>query len=362
MYGDVVLSKLVLYAEEVIEFRELKKEAFEMTSIRNKERPFRILKYLYENTDEDHRVSTAELVKIFMAEDAHANRKTVKDDIDILVGEGVDVVTVRSRNHSFFLRNRKFEVPEIRLLIDAVSSSAFISAEKSAKLISKLTGMMSRHRADKISRHLYTPNRIGTDAEGIYHIVDVIGDAISDRKKVRFRCFSYNGSKERYLLHDGAGCTASPYALVWGDNHYYMIGYSDTEQTISDYRVDRMCCFGVTEEEAVLLPDDFNMDDYVRQQFHGFAGGETEVILECRDDMMEFIIDRFGEEAETRKTSEDAFRAKVHVAVSPAFFGWLFRSEGRIRIVEPEEVREKYRAMVKEANKEFRKKREKKDE
>ncbi len=102
-----------------------------MASIRNKQRPFRLLKYLYENTDENHPVSTPELVKIFQAEDAHASRKTVKDDIDVLIGEGFDIVTVRSTQNSFFLANRRFELPEIKLLIDAVSSSRFINREKS---------------------------------------------------------------------------------------------------------------------------------------------------------------------------------------------------------------------------------------
>ena len=114
-----------------------------MTNIRNKQRPFRMLKYLYENTDENHPVSTPELVKIFQAEDAHASRKTIKDDIDVLIGEGFDIVTVRSTQNSFFLANRKFEIPEIKLLIDAVSSSRFINREKSAVLIEKLTGMVT---------------------------------------------------------------------------------------------------------------------------------------------------------------------------------------------------------------------------
>ena len=121
-----------------------------MTNIRNKQRPFRMLKYLYENTDENHPVSTPELVKIFQAEDAHASRKTVKDDIDVLIGEGFDIVTVRSTQNSFFLANRKFEIPEIKLLIDAVSSSRFINKEKSAALIEKLTGMVSKAQAEKI--------------------------------------------------------------------------------------------------------------------------------------------------------------------------------------------------------------------
>ena len=329
-----------------------------MTSIRNKQRPFRLLKYLYENTDENHHVSTPELVKIFQAEDAHANRKTIKDDIDVLLGEGYDIVTIKSKQNSFFLASRKFEIPEVRLLIDAVSSSRFINSEKSAALIGKLTGMLSKWQAEKISRHLYTADPVKADNKQIYYIVDAVTDAINEGKKIRFQYFDYNGEKEKCLRHDGAEYSVSPYALVWDDSHYYMCGFSDAKQIIANYRVDRMCNTEVKEEEAVPLPDGFNMDEYVRQQFHMFAGDETEVVLECRDDMMKYIIDQFGDDVETWKVSEDTFRAKVSVADSPTFYGWVFPFEGKIRIAEPEEIREKYRSMVKAANRTFRKKRE----
>ena len=329
-----------------------------MTSIRNKRRPFRLLKYLYENTDENHPVSTPELVKIFQAEDAHANRKTIKDDIDVLLGEGYDIVTIKSKQNSFFLASRKFEIPEVRLLIDAVSSSRFINSEKSAALIGKLTGMLSKWQAEKISRHLYTADPVKADNKQIYYIVDAVTDAINEGKKIRFQYFDYNGEKEKCLRHDGAEYSVSPYALVWDDSHYYMCGFSDAKQIIANYRVDRMCNTEVKEEEAVPLPDGFNMDEYVRQQFHMFAGDETEVVLECRDDMMKYIVDQFGDEVETWKVSEDTFRAKVSVADSPTFYGWVFPFEGKIQIAEPEEIREKYRSMVKAANRTFRKKRE----
>lgn len=327
-----------------------------MTSIRNKQRPFRLLKYLYENTDEEHPISTTELVRIFVAEDAHAKRKTVKDDIDVLVGEGFDVVTVRGRNNSFFLGTRKFELPEVKLLIDAVSSSRFISAEKSETLISKLTDMVSRHQAEKVCRHLYTAEQVKADNKQIYYIVDAVTDAINEGKKIRFQYFDYDGKKEKCLRHDGAEYSVSPYALVWDDSHYYMCGYSDAKQMIVNYRVDRMCNTEIKDEKAVTLPEGFSMDDYVQKQFHMFAGDETEVVLECRDDMMKYIIDQFGEEVETRKVSEDTFQAKVHVADSPTFYGWVFPFEGKIQIVEPEEIREKYHEMVKSAARTFRKK------
>ena len=320
-----------------------------MASIRNKQRPFRLLKYLYENTDENHPVSTPELVKIFQAEDAHASRKTVKDDIDVLIGEGFDIVTVRSTQNSFFLANRRFELPEIKLLIDAVSSSRFINREKSAALIEKLTGMVSRAQAEKIRRHLYAADRVKADNHQIYYTVDAITDAIDEGKKICFQYYEYSGDKEKLLRRDGAKYCVSPYALVWDDNHYYMLAFSDDRQIMVNYRVDRMCNTEMTQETAVPMPAGFDMDEYVQHQFRMFAGEEVEVVLECRNEMMKYIVDQFGEDVETRPASEETFFAKVSVADSPTFYGWVFPFEGKVKIAEPQEIQDKYMAMVKAA-------------
>lgn len=317
-----------------------------MTTIRNKQRPFRMLKFLYENTDENHPVSTPELVKIFQAEDAHATRKTVKDDIDVLVGEGFDIVTIRSTQNSFFLANRKFELPEIKLLIDAVSSAKFINIEKSEIIIKKLTEMVSKPQAEKVRRHLYTADHVKADNYQIYYIVDAITDAINCGKKLEFQYFEYNADKEKVLRHEGNPYHVSPYALVWDEDYYYMIGYSDRRGRIINYRVDRMCNTIMMEEKAVPVPEDFHAQEYVQRQFRMFAGEEVEVTLECRNDMMKYIVDQFGEDVETWKNSEETFCAKVNVADSPTFYGWVFPFEGKIRIVEPEVIRKKYRDMV----------------
>ena len=297
-----------------------------MTNIRNKQRPFRMLKYLFENTDEDHPVSTPELVKIFSAEDAHASRKTVKDDMDVLVGEGFDIVTIKSTQHSFFLGNRGFELPEIKLLIDAVSSSRFISKEKSDLLVEKLTRCVSRHQSHKITRHLYMADRLKADNYQLYYIVDAITEAINNGRKICFQYVEYDADKKKCFRHDGAKYHVSPYALVWDDFNT-----------------------GMTEEEAVPLPEGFSMEEYVQHQFRMFAGDEVQVTLECQGDMMKYIIDQFGEDVETWRTSEDTFCAKVDVADSPTFYGWVFPFEGKVKIVSPAEIRDKYREMVKAA-------------
>jgi predicted DNA-binding transcriptional regulator YafY len=320
-----------------------------MEGIRNKQRPFRLLKYLYENTDEEHPVTTSELVEIFKAEDAHASRKTVKDDIDILTQEGFDIITIRSTQNSFFLGGRTMEVPELKLLIDAVSSCRFISKEKSAVLIGKLKKMTSKEQAAKLTRHMYVADRVKADNHQLLYIVDTITDAINEGTKIRFQYFDYNASKERFLRHDGAAYTVSPYALLWDDNNYYMCGYSDERKGITNYRVDRMCNTHKLAEAAVPLPAGIDIEEYVEHQFRMFQGEEVDVTLECENGMMRYIIDRFGEDVETWNVTDDTFHVKVHVTDSPTFYGWVFSFAGKVRIMGPDRIRDKYGEMVRAA-------------
>lgn len=322
-----------------------------MEGIRNKQRPFRLLKYLYENTDEEHPVTTSELVEIFKAEDAHASRKTVKDDIDILTQEGFDIITIRSTQNSFFLGGRTMEVPELKLLIDAVSSCRFISKEKSAVLIGKLKKMTSKEQAAKLTRHMYVADRVKADNHQLLYIVDTITDAINEGTKIRFQYFDYNASKERFLRHDGAAYTVSPYALLWDDNNYYMCGYSDERKGITNYRVDRMCNTHKLAEAAVPLPAGIDIEEYVEHQFRMFQGEEVDVTLECENSMMRYIIDRFGEDVETWNVTDDTFHVKVHVTDSPTFYGWVFSFAGKVRITGPDRIRDKYGEMVSTAAK-----------
>ena len=212
--------------------------------------------------------------------------------------------------------------------------------------------MISKPQAEKVRRHLYS-DHARADNQQIYYVVDTITDAINAGNKINFQYFDYNESKEKCLRHDGAKYSVSPYALVWDDNHYYMCGYSDEKQMIVNYRVDRMCNTVMIGEIAVPLPESFNIDEYIRHLFHMFVGDKVKVTLECRNDMMKYIIDFFGKDIETWRASEKTFYAKVYVVASPTFYGWVFPFEGKLRIVEPEEILDKYRSMIKAANRLF---------
>lgn len=316
------------------------------STMRNKQRLLRLLRYLYENTDEEHPVKTPELVEMFSEQNAHAKRKTLQDDIRILEDEGYDIETIRSYYYAYYMRSREFELPELKLLIDAVSSSRFITKEKSNELIGKLSGLASKYQAEKLVRHIYTADRLKPGNENIYYIVDQITDAINEEKKVSFKYFDYSPEKERVLRRNGETYVVSPYGLLWDDNHYYMVGHYDHKDKITTFRVDRISILGVTEEPAVPRPEDFDIDAYAQERINMFSGETQEVILQCKNKTMKSVIDQFGEDVETQVVDSERFRAKVQVNVSQTFFAWVFQFNGDIRIYGPTEVVLQYQEML----------------
>ncbi|WP_034802506.1 YafY family protein [Eubacterium sp. AB3007] len=316
------------------------------TAVRNKKRLLRLLRYLYEYTDEENPAKTSELAETICGENTPSNRRRIQADIQLLEEEGFDIETIRSYYHAFYMRSREFELPELKLLIDAVSSSRFVTRAKSEDLVRKLSAMASRRQGSKLVRQIYTPDRLKPGNENIYYIVDLITDAINEEKKVSFQYIDYTPAKQKLLRHDGAFYSVSPYALLWDDNHYYMIGYSDSREEINVYRVDRVNALGIKEETAVPKPADFDVDAYGQESVNMFFGEKQEVTLQCENDMMKSVIDQFGEEVETWVVDKAIFRAKVTVNVSQTFFAWVFQFRGRICIYGPEHVRSEYRAML----------------
>jgi len=315
-----------------------------------KKRLLYLLKLLSEETDESHAVSTAGIMEYFRSVGLSADRKTLKSDIDLLIEMGYDIVVVRSSPNIYFMGDRVFQIPELKLLIDAVSSSRFITARKSDELIRKLSSLVSRQQALDLNRHVFAANRVKADNESIYYIVDAINDAINDHRKLVFQYTEYTGDKQKVLRNDGERYTLSPYALYWNDDFYYMVGYSDKHGKITAFRVDRLYKVEVTNTEAAAPPDDFDVTDYSRKIFEMFDGEEEVVELACENSLMKYVVDRFGEDVDTRKETDSTFIASVNVAVSPTFYGWVFQFRGKIRIVSPQTAIDEYKEMAKEAS------------
>lgn len=301
---------------------------------------------LYEQTDEENQLSTFEILDYLEREGVGTNRKTLKANLDMLSEMGMDIVTVASKPNRYFLGAREFELPELKLLLDAVSSSRFITQKKSRQLSKKLAAFASNSQQKELNRHLYATNRVKPQNENIYYTVDRINDAISKRKKIAFQYTEYTAEKKKVLRNDGEVYIISPYALFWNDDFYYVVGYSDKNENISSFRVDRLHKPEVLTEKARRKPEGFTVADYSRRIFEMYDGETVRVRLECKNRLMKYIIDRFGEDVTTMVNSEKTFIASVDVALSPTFYGWVFQFCGDIRIITPKKAVDEMMEMV----------------
>ncbi|MDF2986097.1 MAG: hypothetical protein K0R50_1607 [Eubacterium sp.] len=320
-----------------------------LESTKNKGRILALLQYLYKNTDEDHTVTTNELIEILSQAGYTANRKTIKDDIDIIIDTGFDVITVKSSSNSFFFGDRTFELPELKLLVDAVCSSRFISTSKSEQLIQKLSTLTSSNLSPQLIQRIYTKDRIKSTNSQLYYVIDKVTDAIQSGRKIQFRYTEYAADKEKVLRNDGECYINSPYALLWNEDYYYMIGYSEKRKKVITFRVDRMVEVEILNENAFPEPEDFHVVDFIRKVFEMYDGEEETVTLECENTLMKVIIDRFGEEVDTERISQEKFLANVSVSTSKTFYGWIFQFGGQIKIVGPEKVKREYIDMARAA-------------
>ena len=313
----------------------------------SKSRVLFLLRYLFENTDDEHAVSTYELISVLADNGFSANRKTVRDDVDMLCDAGYEILIDKDgKSNSYHFGARTFEQPELKMLVDAVSSSRFISTEKSDTLIKKLTSLTSRYEAEDLTAKVFTADRIKADNGKIFLTTDVVSRAIEQEKKVSFQYYDYLPSKEKVLKNNGEVYIISPYALIWSDDRYYLVGYSDKRHELTPFRVDRMTVPQITEEPAVKNTS-FNPADFTNKVIQMYPSGvEQTVTLCCKNENMRSVIDKFGEDITVDVIDTEHFTAKVQVQPSQTFYGWVFTFCGDIEIVEPKEVREEFFSIV----------------
>ncbi|MCI5621395.1 MAG: WYL domain-containing protein [Lachnospiraceae bacterium] len=303
-----------------------------------------IVKYLYEWTDEKHPVTTKQLIEYLAKNEIMAERKSIYDDIALLQDFGMDIIKVTGRTGGYYLASREFELAELKILVDLVQSSKFITPKKSRELIRKLEGLVSHHDAGQLKRQVMVMNRTKAVNESIYYNVDMIYNGIAENSKIRFQYFEWTVEKEMHLRRDGAFYEVSPYILTWDDENYYMIAYEEETDLIKHFRVDKMLQISLTDQKRTgeEKMDHLDVAAYTRKTFGMFAGEEETVVLQGDASMIGVIIDRFGQNVALRRQGEDGFRARIHVAVSPQFFGWMAGLGGKVNIVEPENVRQQY--------------------
>ena len=299
-----------------------------------------LMKVLLEETDEAHTLTVNRLIAMLAAQGVSAERKTVYDDIETLRQFGMDIVMDRSRQFGYYIAGRDFQLPELKLLADAVQSSKFITEKKSRALIKKLQGLVSRHEGGKLRRQVYMQNRVKNMNESIYYSVDSLHEAIAESRKISFRYFDYNINKERVFRRDGARYVASPIVLSWSDEHYYLIAHTTDREGFSHYRVDRMSGVRILEESRDAAVKGFDLAAYATRVFGMFGGEETDIRLRVHRSMAGAFIDRFGKETFMAADGEEYFTVRLRVALSPVFFGWLFQFGELCEVLSPQSLKD----------------------
>ena len=296
-----------------------------------------LLRYLSLHTDEEHPASVAEILDLWKEQGIVSDRRVVYRDIALLTELGVDIVCVKSSRNSYFLATRQFELPEVKLLVDAIESSRFITRKKSAKLIEKLTSLVSSHQARELDRPVYMDGTAKPNNETIYYTVDALHTAIREKRQIRFQYMEFTPCKEKVLKHGGAWYPFSPYALMWQRDYYYAVGWSERHGKVAQFRVDRMVNAEPLDRPAVETAT-FDAADYASKVFGMYDDKIETVTLRCKNRLMRSVIDRFGDGVQTQPDGPDHFTVQVEIAPSPPFFGWVFTFAGGIQITGPEGV------------------------
>lgn len=313
-------------------------------------RTISLLKILNTYSDENHELSTKNIMDKLQKEcGVTVHRTTVGKNIKQLVDCGFDIYTHKTTQNRYYLASRLFEMPELKLLADAVESAGFITEKKSEELIEKLCRLTSVYEAEVLQEGFCANNGKSCN-ESIYYIADTINAAIAKRKKISFYYFHYGPGKNRVLKNDGKPYVFSPYKLVWNTDEYYVVGYSDKHEKLVSFRVDRIDrCPEILDEDAEPRPEKEELMRHIRTMTSMYDSRRERVTLLCDNAMMNAVVDAFGEDVETKAFGDDAFTVETETAASPVFYRWVFGYGGKIRITEPENVKKEYAEMVKNA-------------
>ena len=317
-----------------------------------KSRILYLKQYMEEYADELHPVTVTDILSGLEAKGIKTSRYTISRELEQLTEAGIDVVCNTGKPSQYFIGDRAFELPELKLLVDAVTASRFIPPKKAAALIEKLSNFASTHQSGELRRSLYTDKQnkdSKTNSDRAYIIVDLLHTAINTDKKIICNYFEWGADKKKVYKHGRRDYHFSPYGLIWNNDRYYAVGFSDSHNKVITLRVDRIAAPKLTDKPAAPKPQGFDMAFYADTVINMYDGPVREVTLQCENEMMRHIVDRFGEDIKTNILDDNHFAAYVSVPASPTFFAWVFTFGGGIKITAPEDVAASYRDMLKAA-------------
>ena len=311
-----------------------------------------LTKIMLAKTDDEHALTMPQIIEELEKYDVTAERKSIYSDFaDMTDKLGIEIIKEQIGRETYYhVGAREFELAEVKLLIDAIQSSKFITQTKSRELITKIKCFVSEHQAKQLQRQVYINDRVKTMNESVYYNVDFIHTAINQNKKIRFKYFKWDISKKLVPRHNGAWFVASPWALTWDDENYYMVAFDGLDQKIKHYRVDKMMRISIEDEKRDGKEEfkNFDMAEYSKATFGMYQGQKTKVKILFSNYMCGVFIDRFGKDISFRPIDEEHSELHVDVNVSPQFYGWIFSLGKDVRVVGPDEVVEQMREAAKE--------------
>lgn len=301
-----------------------------------------LMQIMLAKTDDEHSLTMPQIMDELEKFDVTAERKSIYADFqDMTEKFGVEIIKEQIGRETYYhVGTREFELAEVKLLIDAIQSSKFITQTKSRELISKIKSFVSEHQAKQLQRQVYINDRVKTMNESVYYNVDDIHTAINQNRKIRFKYYKWDIDKKLVPRHNGDWFVVSPWALTWDDENYYMVAFDDWDHKIKHYRVDKMMRISIEEEKRAgkEMFKNFDMAEYSKATFGMYQGQKTKVKIQFANDMCGVFIDRFGKDISFRPIDDEHSELHVDVNVSPQFFGWIFSLGKDVKVTGPDEV------------------------
>ncbi len=309
-----------------------------------------LYRILFENTDENNPITMPQIIAALERYGITAERKSVYSDIELLVNAGVDIVSEKRDKYVYYMASRDFQVAELKLLVDCVQASKFVTAKKSAELIGKIEGLASKAQATQLQRQVYITDRVKTYNEKIYYNVDFLYDAINSNKKISFKYYRYNTVGAKVFRNDGNEYVVSPYFMVYSDDNYYMVAHYPKHEGVSHFRVDKMTDIKILDEKSENIKSvagvNFNIGEYTKKLFNMYKGDTKTITLLCDESIISVVIDRFGDKVHLRKENENQYSVTVNAGISPTFFSWVFMLGNKVKITAPQDVVEEYKKIL----------------
>ncbi len=314
-----------------------------------------ILKFLREYSDSNHCVNSNDIIDYLTQNGISCARKSVYDDIKALNKFGYDISRGQSSNEGYFLAERRFETSEIRLMIDAVASAPFITEKKTRELTDKLLSLLSRYQREGINPQFQNENRVKFSNEQVYYVIDDLNRAIIEKRRVEFDYYKYSIVDNKPVLTKKKHFVISPYAMVWANDKYYLVGNYDKYDNLTNYRIDRIKMISITDSPARAFSevceyrDFFDKSDYVRKNMMMYNGDEIELELVCDNGLLDLMVDRFGDDAMIVNKMNNRFYIKTAVFDSEGLVDWLLPYCDRVKILSPASLKSKIEERVRRA-------------